>query len=136
MVHPTDLDRADKWFNRWGDWTAFLWDPDRFAQGHIDYNVIHSVKFGDSSCPFGANDLCTDPRVVNDKLETFDGHLQPESPALDTGLPVGALDGSRFMDQNKCWNYAFGEPEEGGEWRISCFACRTKCPYTNGYKLK
>jgi membrane protein DedA with SNARE-associated domain len=24
MVHPSDLDRADKWFNRWGDWTAFL----------------------------------------------------------------------------------------------------------------
>jgi membrane protein DedA with SNARE-associated domain len=24
MVHPTDLERADRWFNRWGDWTAFL----------------------------------------------------------------------------------------------------------------
>lgn len=24
MVHPSDLDRADKWFNRWGDWTSFI----------------------------------------------------------------------------------------------------------------
>jgi membrane protein DedA with SNARE-associated domain len=24
MVHPSDLDRADRWFNRWGDWTSFL----------------------------------------------------------------------------------------------------------------
>jgi len=24
MVHPSDLDRADKWFSHWGDWTAFL----------------------------------------------------------------------------------------------------------------
>jgi membrane protein DedA with SNARE-associated domain len=24
MINPDDLDRADKWFARWGDWTAFL----------------------------------------------------------------------------------------------------------------
>ncbi len=24
MIHPSDLERADRWFNRWGDWTAFL----------------------------------------------------------------------------------------------------------------
>ena len=24
MINPTDIDRADKWFARWGDWTAFL----------------------------------------------------------------------------------------------------------------
>ncbi len=24
MVHPSDLDRADRWFARWGDWTSFL----------------------------------------------------------------------------------------------------------------
>jgi membrane protein DedA with SNARE-associated domain len=24
MIHPNDLVRADKWFNRWGDWTAFI----------------------------------------------------------------------------------------------------------------
>jgi epoxyqueuosine reductase len=46
---------------------------------------------------------------------------------------VKAIDGSKFMDQTKCWNYAFGEAE-GGEWRIKCYKCREKCPYARGYK--
>lgn len=46
--------------------------------------------------------------------------------------PVGALDGSLLMDQEKCWDFAFGE-ESGGEWRIKCHRCRTKCPYSTGY---
>jgi len=49
--------------------------------------------------------------------------------------PVGALDGSLLMDQKKCWNFAFGE-EGGGEWRIKCHRCRTKCPYSTGYALQ
>lgn len=24
MINPSDLERADKWFQRWGDWTAFI----------------------------------------------------------------------------------------------------------------
>ncbi|NLG04604.1 MAG: epoxyqueuosine reductase [Clostridia bacterium] len=36
------------------------------------------------------------------------------------------------MQQNICWEYAFGEPEEGGEWRIKCFKCRTSCPHCFG----
>ncbi|MBN1797351.1 MAG: epoxyqueuosine reductase [Spirochaetales bacterium] len=47
--------------------------------------------------------------------------------------PVNAIDGSNFMDQEKCWNFAFGEAE-GGEWRIKCFSCREKCPFSKGYK--
>jgi epoxyqueuosine reductase len=47
--------------------------------------------------------------------------------------PVRAIDGSIYMDQKKCWDYAFGE-EDGGEWRIKCFLCRSRCPYTRGYK--
>lgn len=47
--------------------------------------------------------------------------------------PVKALDGSKFMDQQKCWDFAFGESEEG-EWRIKCFKCRQICPFSNGYK--
>lgn len=51
-----------------------------------------------------------------------------------SNCPVHALDGSEFMDQNKCWNHAFGE-EDGGEWRIRCFKCRAVCPYSRGFKL-
>lgn len=48
--------------------------------------------------------------------------------------PVGALDGSLFIDQKKCKNFAFGE-EDGGEWRIKCNKCRILCPSSRGYKL-
>ncbi len=48
--------------------------------------------------------------------------------------PVGAIDGSLFIDQKKCKSFAFGE-EDGGEWRIKCNKCRILCPSSNGYKL-
>jgi Uncharacterized Fe-S protein len=47
--------------------------------------------------------------------------------------PVGALDGSEFMDQGKCWAYAFGA-EGRGEWRIKCHACRSACPRCRGFE--
>jgi len=40
--------------------------------------------------------------------------------------PVQALDGVS-IDQQACWDYAFGT-HNGGEWRIKCFACRRVCP--------
>ncbi len=49
--------------------------------------------------------------------------------------PVQALDGSAFMDQKKCWNYAFGK-EGDGEWRIKCNRCRILCPHSTGVRVK
>ncbi|MBW2308322.1 MAG: hypothetical protein JRG73_15455 [Deltaproteobacteria bacterium] len=77
----------------WGDLTAFMWDPSNFSSGGIDYNVMYNVKFDTGSCPFGANDLCTDPLFVDSSLDSFDGHLQAGSPAIDSGLPMGSLNG-------------------------------------------
>ena len=63
-----------------------MWDPSNFTNGGIDYNVIYNVKFGNDTCPFGANDLCTDSLFVNDSFDSLDGHLQAGSPAIDSGL--------------------------------------------------
>ena len=49
--------------------------------------------------------------------------------------PVNALDGSKFMNQKKCWEFAFGS-ENGGEWRIKCNKCRIICPFNLGFKSK
>lgn len=49
--------------------------------------------------------------------------------------PVNAIDGSPFINQKKCWDYAFGKPSEGGEWRIKCYNCRNSCPLSKGYNL-
>ena len=43
--------------------------------------------------------------------------------------PVNALK-SMEVDQNACWNHAFGEVKQ--DWRISCHRCRDICPYLFG----
>jgi hypothetical protein len=55
----------------------------------FDYSVIADVKDGD--CP-GANDICNVAAGLADTgMRKFDAHLLPESPAIDSGLPVGGL---------------------------------------------
>lgn len=36
------------------------------------------------------------------------------------------------VEQQACWNYAFGEDEESRSWRITCHKCRDICPYHLG----
>ena len=75
------------------DTTCTVWfDQDNFYQTQMDYNVIYNTKQGAYS--FGSHDISgQDPLFVNSNLEAFDGHLQAGSPAIDSGLPVGSLDG-------------------------------------------
>ena len=75
------------------DMTCDVWfDLDNFYQTQEDYNVIHpDTKLGEFQ--HGSHDIFQDPLFVNSNLETFDGHLQAGSPAIDSGLPVGSLNG-------------------------------------------
>jgi len=75
------------------DMTCDVWfDRDNFYQTQEDYNVIHpDTKLGEFQ--HGSHDIFQDPLFVNANLETFDGHLQAGSPAIDSGLPVGSLNG-------------------------------------------
>jgi len=73
------------------DTTCLIYDPGGISTGHMNFNVIYNVK--DGNCPRGSNDLCANPLFVGDSLSSFDGHLQPGSPAIDSGLPVGSLGG-------------------------------------------
>lgn len=45
--------------------------------------------------------------------------------------PVNALDGEE-LNQQACWNSAFGEDEKLQTWVISCHKCRDVCPYNLG----
>lgn len=47
--------------------------------------------------------------------------------------PVGALAGE-MLDQQLCWQYAFGEDPVLKKWQISCHKCRDSCPYNLGSK--
>lgn len=45
--------------------------------------------------------------------------------------PAGALAGAE-IDQQACWDFAFGEDERTKAWQISCHRCRDVCPYLTG----
>lgn len=49
--------------------------------------------------------------------------------------PVRALDALE-VNQQACWDYAFGDDEEKQMWRISCHKCRDICPYNWGSENK
>jgi len=58
--------------------------------------------------------------IGKNTLEFESDPIMSKNPCKDSctlcisNCPVQALRGSEFMDQQKCWNYAFGE-ENGGE---------------------
>lgn len=45
--------------------------------------------------------------------------------------PVHALNDTQ-VNQQACWDYAFGEDEKTHAWRIACHKCRDICPYNTG----
>lgn len=49
--------------------------------------------------------------------------------------PAGAL-ARKEVDQNSCWDHAFGDNEETKNWEISCHKCRDVCPYNLGSENK
>ena len=74
------------------DATCYIWfDQESFYHTQIDYNVIYRTKIG--GVGLSENDISQDPMVVDDTLETFDGHLKNGSPAIGSGLAVGSLGG-------------------------------------------
>lgn len=49
--------------------------------------------------------------------------------------PVNAL-ADIEMNQQACWDYAFGDDEETQVWRISCHRCRDICPHNLGNRAR
>lgn len=85
-----------------GNLTDFIGDGDpyHFTAGKVDYNILYNVDNLDFDhiCPQGPHDICQNPLLVNDNLDSFDGHLKQGSPAIDKGTSGGAppddLDGN------------------------------------------
>ncbi len=82
------------WRQPWEN-ACLVWDPSSFTAGRIDWNTVYNVKDDEGRCPTGTHNTCNlEPQFVDVTLgPAFDGHLQAGSPAIDTGLPVGALGG-------------------------------------------
>lgn len=45
--------------------------------------------------------------------------------------PVNALE-TQEMNQQICWDYAFGTEETSQTWRVACHQCRDVCPFNLG----
>ena len=72
--------------------SCYIWfEPAVFGIVSTDYNMVYNTKIG--NVELSAHDLAQNPMVVDSNLETFNGHIQKESPAVDSGLAVGTLGG-------------------------------------------
>jgi len=105
------------------DMTCYVWfDRDNFYQVQEDYNVIHpDTKLGEFQ--YGSNDIFKDPLFVSANLETFDGHLQTGSPAIDSGLPVGSLGGLIPSDDLNKTTRPYGSGVDRGAYEYGGFVC-------------
>ena len=73
-----------------------------------DWGVIDGTKH-DDSCPFGDNDICADPELIGPfSGDAFGLEPDPDSPAVDSGLGVGALGLIPAIDFNQ-------EPRPAGD---------------------
>ena len=71
-------------FSGEGDVTCLTWTPIEPDPIAIDHAIIRGVKNPPDVCP--AASLCDAvPGLVDERLETFDGHLQETSLAIDMG---------------------------------------------------
>jgi hypothetical protein len=100
-------------FQGGGDTTCLAWtdiDPDPIA---IDHAIIEGVKNPPNPCP--ADSQCgVSPGLVDEGIDTFDGHLLETSPAIDSGAADGApaddLEGRPRDDQPDIGAYERWEP--------------------------
>ena len=80
-----------------GDDVCFAWYDDESSPPmpanplDVAYSIITGVRFGNvTPCP-GSNNICdVSPGLLSDRIEAFDPHLQPDSPAVNAGTTDGA----------------------------------------------
>ncbi len=71
------------------DDTCFAWYGTEHDPFIVDYSIINGTKATPDPCP--ANSLCNvSPGLVDSRIDNFDAHLLPSSPAIDAGTTEGA----------------------------------------------
>ncbi len=85
---------------RAGDQTCLYWYGDGLVQDpfSMKYSLINDVK-DLNACPGEEMQCDKKPGLVNDSLENFDGHLLPNSRAINSGNPASST--NRDVDGNE-----------------------------------
>ena len=123
---PTNESQWDKNTGRWRSLISLKHAAQEAGLGTIGrHSLLITPEFG-SMLWLGAV-LCEAELEPDEKKERV---------CSDCGLcvqvcPVNALKEPE-INQQKCWDYAFGDDEELQTWRIRCHQCRDICPYCLG----
>ena len=84
-------------------------------------------------CPScGSDDIkVVDSRPVDDNNSIRRRRICDDCNKCMQACPVNALE-KEELNQQACWDHAFGEDEKLQTWVISCHKCRDACPYNLG----
>lgn len=122
-----------EWDNRTGRWRSIISQKHAAQASGIGTIGRHSLlitpEFG-SMVWLGA--VLTEAELIPDDVK--------ECICNDCNLcvqvcPSNALE-NQNLEQQTCWDYAFGDDEDKKNWIISCHKCRDICPYNLGTENK
>jgi len=96
LVRSTTIVGATDFWQPFENSCLYWWDDSQLPVDPVDmdWNLVSNVKDQSQVCPQGPNDICADePGLVDSSIDSFDGHLLADSPAVDSGLAVGTAVG-------------------------------------------
>lgn len=125
---PTNESEWDSSTNRWRSIISQKHAAQAAGLGTIGrHSLLITPEFG-SMVWLGAV-LCTQELEPDPLVEGICNNCN----LCVNACPVGALE-SAEVEQQACWDYAFGDDKETKAWRIACHKCRDICPHNLGSK--
>jgi len=127
---PTNDSEWDNRTNRWRSIISLKHAAQASGLGTIGrHSLLITPEFG-SMVWLGAV-LCSEAFEADELKECICNNC---NLCVDA-CPVHSLN-CLDMNQQSCWDYAFGEDESTHAWRIACHKCRDVCPYNLGSENK
>lgn len=125
---PTNESEWDSNTNRWRSIISQKHAAQAAGLGTIGrHSLLITQEFG-SMVWLGAV-LCTQELEPDPLAESICNNCN----LCVNACPVAALE-SLEVNQQVCWDYAFGDDKETKAWRIACHKCRDICPHNLGSK--
>ena len=125
---PTNENEWDSNTNRWRSIVSQKHAAQAAGLGTIGrHSLLITPEFG-SMVWLGAI-LCTEKLEADDLKENICNNCN----LCVEACPVNALENAE-LNQQACWDHAFGDDEERQMWRIACHKCRDICPHNLGVK--
>lgn len=123
---PTNESQWDKNTGRWRSIVSQKHAAKAAGLGTIGrHSLLITLEFG--SMIWLGSVLCEQELEPDEMKEDICNHCD----LCVKSCPVNALENLE-INQQACWDYAFGEDKEKQIWRIACHKCRDICPYNLG----